>query len=77
MLPVYLAALGQNALSETCGCFGKAGQATFIWNLLNLAALKGAMSVSLCLVQQYQDSRSLNFAGDVSAVLSNSSNHIE
>lgn len=28
---VYLAAIGQNALSESCGCFGKAGQATFTW----------------------------------------------
>lgn len=31
VLSVYLAAVGQNALSESCGCFGKAGQATFIW----------------------------------------------
>lgn len=31
VFPVYLAAVGQNALSESCGCFGKAGQATFIW----------------------------------------------
>lgn len=54
VLPVYLPAVGQNALSESCGCFRKAGQATFIWNLLNLAALKEAMSISVCLAQQYQ-----------------------
>lgn len=31
VFPLYLAAVGENALSESYGCFGKAGQATFIW----------------------------------------------
>lgn len=31
VFPVYLSAVGQNALSESCSYFGKASQAIFIW----------------------------------------------
>lgn len=31
VFPIYMSAAGQNALSESCSCFGKASQATFIW----------------------------------------------